>query len=516
LQALYEQVSARISEQAAQIFLAQSEFLRDETLIARTETRIDALPSASYAWHEEIDNLASSLAGSDNAITSARAADIRDIGERVLRHLLKSDKSQGENLGSGEPVLLVAQELTPSQTAAFNAAEIAGFCTVEGSATSHVAILARSLDIPAITGIGEAMAKLEEGQFAILDAVQGVLYLDPAEEDIASARLAQQSLQDVRADQYEVRFQPALTTDDARIEVCANIGRTAEAAQALEAGGEGVGLLRTEFLFFDRKQPPSEEEQYLAYREMLQALDGLPLILRTLDIGGDKNIPYINQPHEENPFLGVRGIRLCLRHPELFRTQLRAAYRASVYGNLKLMFPMIATPAELTAAKEIAEEIRAGLGVAPVEIGTMIEVPAAVIMADELAREVDFFSIGTNDLTQYVLAMDRGNASLAREAQSTHPAVLRMIAKTVEAAARHGKWVGVCGGLAGDPVGAAILIGLGVTELSMDIPSIPAVKAAIRTLSKARAQTLAQQALACDSTESVLSIYAAAETRMPA
>jgi phosphocarrier protein FPr len=507
LQALYEQVGTRISKQAAQIFLAQSEFLRDEALIARAEKRIDALPSASYAWHEEIDELASSLANSGNAITSARAADIRDVGERVLRHLLKGGKSEGEELDSAEPVLLVARELTPSQTAAFDATKIAGFCTVEGSATSHVAILARSLNIPAITGIGEAITKLKEGQFAILDAVRGVLYLDPEPEDILSARLAQQSLEDVRARQYEVRFQPALTTDDARIEVCANIGRTNEAAQALEAGGEGVGLLRTEFLFFDREQPPSEEEQYLAYREMLTALDGLPLILRTLDIGGDKVIPYIDQPHEDNPFLGVRGIRLCLRHPELFQTQLRAAYRASVHGNLKLMFPMIATPAELTAAKKIAEEIRASLGVAPVEIGTMIEVPAAVIMADELAREVDFFSIGTNDLTQYVLAMDRGNASLAKEAQSTHPAVLRMIAKTVEAAARYGKKVGVCGGLAGEPVGAAILIGLGVTELSMAIPSIPAVKAAIRTLSLAEAQALAQQALACDSTASVLAIY---------
>ena len=507
LQALYEKVSARSSKQAAQIFLAQSEFLRDEALIARAEKRIDALPSASYDWHEEINELATSMANSGNPVTSARATDIRDVGERVLRHLLKGGKSEGEEFDSAEPVLLVAQELTPSQTATFDAAKIAGFCTVTGSATSHVAILARSLNIPAITGIGEAIAELKEGQFAILDAVRGELYLDPEPEDIASAKLALQGLENVRARQYEVRFQPALTTDDARIEVCANIGRTSEATQALEAGGEGVGLLRTEFLFFDREQPPSEEEQYLAYREMLTALDGLPLILRTLDIGGDKVIPYIDQPHEDNPFLGVRGIRLCLRHPELFQTQLRAAYRASVHGNLQLMFPMIATPAELRAAKEIAEQVRVSLGVAPVEIGTMIEVPAAVIMADELAREVDFFSIGTNDLTQYVLAMDRGNASLAKEAQGTHPAILRMIAKTVEAAARYGKKVGVCGGLAGEPVGAAILIGLGVTELSMAIPSIPAVKAAIRTLSLAEAQALAQRALACDSTESVLAIY---------
>jgi phosphocarrier protein FPr len=511
LKALYEQVRTRNSEQAAQIFLAQAELLQDDALLARAEKCIDITPSASYAWNSEIEKLASSVEVSGNEITAARATDIRDIGARVLRHLLQEDKSQAEEIDSDEPILLVARELTPSQAAAFDPAKIVGFCTVEGSATSHVAILARSLNIPAITGIGDALEDMQEGEFAILDAAQGVLYLDPAQEDIDSARLAQQGLEEVYALQFEARFQPALTTDGVRVEVCANIGRAAEAAQALEAGGEGVGLLRTEFLFLERDQPPSEQEQYEAYREMLTALDGLPLILRTLDIGGDKKIPYIDLPHEDNPFLGVRGIRLCMRHQELFRTQLRAAYRASVHGNLKLMFPMIAAPAELIAAKQIAEEVRRSLGVAPVEIGTMIEVPAAVVMAEELAQEADFFSVGTNDLTQYVLAMDRGNATLAKEAQSTHPAVLRMIAKTVEAATKHGKWVGVCGGLADDPIGAAILIGLGVKELSMAIPSIPAVKAAIRTISREEAKTLAVHALACSDVESVRALYAAAE-----
>jgi phosphocarrier protein FPr len=362
-----------------------------------------------------------------------------------------------------------------------------------------------------VTGAGEELLSQQEGQLAILDADHGVLYLDPTPGDLESARVVQQRLASKLASAFERRFQPAMTTDDVRVEVCANIGRTQEAAMAIEAGGEGVGLLRTEFLFLQRDEPPSEDEQYEAYREMVEKLDGLPLVLRTLDIGGDKNVPYLKLPHEDNPFLGVRGIRLCLRHPELFRPQLRAAYRASVHGNLKLMFSMISSPAELREAKQIAEEIRKELGVAPVQIGTMIEVPSAVIMADELAREADFFSVGTNDLTQYVLAMDRGNSLLAREAQNTHPAVLRMIAQTVEAATKYGKWVGVCGGLAGDPIGATILIGLGVKELSMAIPSIAAVKAHIRSLSRSDAQILAQRALACEDAESVRALYLAAE-----
>lgn len=289
----------------------------------------------------------------------------------------------------------------------------------------------------------------------------------------------------------------------------ANITRTEDAEKAVEAGGEGVGLLRSEFLFLGREEPPSEEEQYEAYRAMLKALGGLPMVLRTLDIGGDKNVPYIQVPHEDNPFLGVRGLRLCLRQPELFRPQLRAAYRASLEGPLRLMFPMVTSVGELREARKIAEEIRQELKVPAVPIGVMIEVPAAALLADALAREAEFFSIGTNDLTQYVLAMDRGNPQLAREAQGTHPAVLRMIANTVEAAHRHGRWVGVCGGLAGEPAGAALLTGLGVDELSMAIPDIARVKSSLRGLRQDELQALAQGALACEDVEAVKALLAA-------
>jgi phosphocarrier protein FPr len=507
---LYEQLRVRTSAESAQIFRAQSEFLSDASLHAQVEERIAAGQNATLAVQTEFEKLASSLEVSGNAITAARAMDIRDVGARVVRNM-QGGKNQAAELAPDEPALLLAKDLTPSQTAAFDPTVIAGFCTVDGSATSHVAILARSLNIPAVTGAGEELMSQQEGQLAILDADHGVLYLDPTEADLESARAVQKRLAGNLASAFEYRFQPAVTRDDVRIEICANIGQTQEAAMAIEAGGEGVGLLRTEFLFLQRDEPPSEDEQYEAYREMIEKLDGLPLVLRTLDIGGDKNVPYLRLPHEENPFLGVRGIRLCLRHPELFRPQLRAAFRASVHGNLKLMFSMISSPLEMREAKQVAEEIRQELGVAPVEIGTMIEVPSAVVMADELAREADFFSVGTNDLTQYVLAMDRGNSLLAREAQNTHPAVLRMIDQTVKAAARHGKWVGVCGGLAGDPIGASILIGLGVRELSMAIPSIPVVKAHIRELSASDAQHLAQRALACEDADSVRALYLTSE-----
>jgi phosphocarrier protein FPr len=503
---LYEQVRQRTSAEAAQIFLAQSELLNDASMQEHVEQRIDAGQNATVAWQKEIERLARSFESSGNETTASRAVDVRDVGARVA-HIMLGAKNYAAELPPEEPVLLLARDLTPSQTAAFDPSKIAGFCTSEGSATSHVAILARSLNIPAVTGAGEELMNQQEGQLAILDADHGVLYLDPTPADLESARVVQQRLAGKLACSFELRFQPALTTDDVRIEVCANIGRTQEAAMAVEAGGEGVGLMRTEFLFLHRDEPPTEDEQYEAYSEMLEKLDGLPLVLRTLDIGGDKNVSYLKLPHEDNPFLGVRGIRLCLRHPELFRPQLRAAYRASSHGNLKLMFSMISSPVELREAKQVAEEVRQELGVPPVPIGTMIEVPSAVAMADELAREADFFSIGTNDLTQYVLAMDRGNSLLAREAQNTHPAVLRMIAQTVQAAEKYGKPTGVCGGLAGDPIGASILIGLGVKELSMAIPSIPVVKAHIRTLSKSAAQLLAQRALACEDPESVRALY---------
>jgi len=437
----------------------------------------------------------------DDPLIAERAVDLGDVGDRVLRFL--APQVEEGPLQPSQPVILVAEDLTPSDTAGLDPAFILGFCTAGGGATSHSAIIARALGIPAVVGAGPAVLHQLEGGTVILDGDRGNLYVDPGPSTLAAAQQAQQ----VRAAQREAEklscYEPALMTDGHRVEVVANIGRVEEAEQAVNAGGEGVGLLRTEFLFLDRTSPPTEEEQFEAYRAMVKALNGLPLIIRTLDIGGDKAAPYLNMPAEENPFLGVRGIRLCLAKPELFRAQLRAIYRAAAFGPIRIMFPMISTVEDLMAAKAFAAEVRWELNAPSVDIGIMIEVPSAVMMADELAQQVDFFSIGTNDLTQYTLAMDRGHPMLAKQADGLHPAVLRMIERTVQAATTAGKWVGVCGGIAGDPKGAVLLVGLGVTELSMSIPSIAAIKAQLRQLSLEKCQAYAWKALTCQTAAEV-------------
>ncbi len=492
---LYQEVKARSGAGQASIFLAHAEFLDDPDLVRAVEAQIENGASAGWAWQQTIEERVNELKQVDDPLIAGRAVDLSDVGSRVLSFLAHRIE-EGPLMPAG-PVILLAEDLTPSDTAGLDPALILGFCTAGGGPTSHSAIIARALGIPAVVGFGPALLNLTEGGEAILDGHRGNLYIAPSPTTLAAARNAQQVMEEQRQAEKLRCYEPALMTDGHRIEVVANIARVEEAAQAVNAGGEGVGLLRTEFLFLDRTSPPSEEEQFVAYRDMVQALNGLPLIIRTLDIGGDKAAPYLDMPAEENPFLGVRGIRLCLLRPELFRAQLRAIYRAAEYGPIRIMFPMVSTLEDLEAAKVIAAEVRWELGAQAVEIGIMIEVPSAVVMAEELAQEVDFFSIGTNDLTQYVLAMDRGHPVLAKQADGLHPAVLRMVDSTVRAATAAGKWVGVCGGVAGDPRGAAILAGLGVTELSVSIPSIAAIKAQVRRLSLAKAQALARQAVAC-------------------
>ena len=501
---LYQEVKERSGAGQASIFLAHAEFLDDPELVQAVESRIDSGASAGWAWQQTIEERVAELKQVDDALIAGRAVDLGDVGSRVLRFLAHKIE-EGPLLPAG-PVILLAEDLTPSDTAGLDPAFVLGFCTAGGGPTSHSAIIARALGIPAVVGAGPALLNQPEGAEAILDGNRGNLYISPSPATLAAAREALQSMEGQREAEKLRCYEPALMTDGHRVEVVANIGRADEAAQAVNAGGEGVGLLRTEFLFLDRTSPPTEEEQFSAYREMAQALNGLPLIIRTLDIGGDKAAPYLDMPAEENPFLGVRGIRLCLARPELFRSQLRAIYRAAEFGLVRIMFPMVSTLEDLEAAKTMAAEVRWELGAKAVEIGIMVEVPSAVVMAEELAQEVDFFSIGTNDLTQYVLAMDRGHPVLAKQADGLHPAVLRMVDRTVQAATAAGKWVGVCGGIAGDPRGATILTGLGVTELSVSIPSIAAIKAQVRRLSLVRAQALARQAIACRTAAEVRSL----------
>jgi phosphoenolpyruvate-protein phosphotransferase len=492
---LYREVKARSGAGQASIFLAHAEFLDDPELVEAVDARIETGASAGYAWQQTIEERVAELKKVDDPLIAARAVDLGDVGSRVLTFL--AHRIDEGPLASTGPVILLAEDLTPSDTAGLDPASVLGFCTAGGGPTSHSAIIARALGIPAVVGAGPALLNVPEGSQAILDGNRGNLYIDPSPKTLEAAQGARHALEAQREAEKLSAYEPALMTDGHRVEVVANIGRVEEAEQAVNAGGEGVGLLRTEFLFLDRESPPTEEEQFEAYRAMVQALNGLPLIIRTLDIGGDKAAPYLDMPAEQNPFLGVRGIRLCLVKPDLFRAQLRAIYRAAEYGPVRIMFPMISSVEDLEAAKAIAAEVRWEIGARAVDIGIMIEVPSAVIMAEELAQEADFFSIGTNDLTQYVLAMDRGHPILAKQADGLHPAVLRMVDRAVRAATAAGKWVGVCGGIAGDPKGAAILTGLGVTELSVAIPSIAAIKAQLRHLSLAKAQALAQEALAC-------------------
>lgn len=495
LRELHDELKARSGAARAAIFRAHEEFLDDPDLIDAALLLIRAGHSAGWAWRQSVEERAKEVSALDDALLKERAVDLLDVGRRVLR--LLADTLEDEPGAFDTPVILVAEDLSPSDTARLDPALIIGICTASGGPTSHTAIIARSLDIPAIVGGGPALMHQADDTLAILDGDSGNLYLEPGEADLVLARQAQQQWQARREAELLACYQPAITTDGQRIEVVANIGAALEAEQAVTAGAEGIGLLRSEFLFLQRADPPSEDEQFAAYSAMTRALNGLPLIIRTLDIGGDKEAPYLCLPPEQNPFLGVRGIRLCLARPDLFKPQLRAIYRAAATGPVKIMFPMVATLEELLAARAIAEEVRLELNAQPVDIGIMVEVPSAVLMAPELAAHADFFSIGTNDLTQYVLAMDRLHPTLARQADALHPAVLRMIEMTVKAAKAAGKWVGVCGGMAGDPKGAAILAGLGVAELSLSIPSVAAIKARLRTQSLAQMQLLAQRALAC-------------------
>lgn len=510
LQEIYGEMIASVGKNEAAIFRAHQAILADPELFGEAVALINARHSAAWSWQRAIEKQITEVKSVDDQRIAARASDLQDVGQRVLSLFDKTEQTDtaspdeaGGGRGSldkplaGEPCILFAEDLMPSDTAKLDPRDILGFVTVAGGPTSHTAIIARSLGIPAIVGASKSVLELREGITCILEGSAGKLYADPQIAELKSAREFQISLQQQRDDEHDRRYQPALMTDGHRVEVVANIGGADDAAEAVKAGAKGVGLLRSEFLFLDRETPPSEEEQYQAYSKMTRALGGLPLIVRTLDIGGDKVLPYLPLAEEDNPFLGVRGVRLCLRQPELFLPQLRAIYRASLNGSVKIMFPMVSTIEELREAKKIAEKVREEIGAPPIEIGIMIEVPSSAVLAAKFAKECDFFSIGTNDLTQYTLAMDRLHPVLGTQTDGLHPAVLQLINQTVRGAESEGKWVGVCGGIAGDCLGALILVGLGVTELSMSIPSIANVKAHLSRASLASAQALAQRALAC-------------------
>ncbi len=487
----------------AQILQVQISLLEDPDLIEITEELLKAGKSAGFAWREAFREHASRLEALDSPLMRERATDLRDVGNRLLALLAGVSQAQ---LEVPEGSILVADELTPSETAEFDRTRIVGFCTTTGGSTSHVAILARSLGIPAVCGIDESALSLPNETKVVLDGTLGFLRTSPDEGQVEQARtrIAAQAAQ--REVDAAAAVGPGRTRDGHHVEVVANIRSLEDARQALAAGAEGVGLLRSEFLFLGRETAPTEDEQAEAYTAIAALLGkDRPLIIRTLDIGGDKPLPYLALPQEENPFLGMRGIRVSLAYPELFRAQLRAVLRAAPAGKVHLMFPMISSLEEVRAAKQILAEEQQVVPRA-VKVGVMIEVPSAAVIVELLAREVDFFSIGTNDLTQYVLATDRGHPKLARQADALHPSVLRLIAMTVEGAHEHGKWVGVCGGIASDPLAVPLLVGLGVDELSVSVPSLVPVKAALSRWRLHECADLANDVLRCRTTAEVRAV----------
>jgi len=488
---VYRSVAERAGKGEATIFRAHQALLSDEDLQAQVRGSIDQKHSAAWSWQQAIEERVTEVKGMENERLAGRAIDLHDVGQRVLRLLADTEHTELEL--PDEPVLLVADDLSPSDTAKLDPKRILGLCTASGGPTSHTAIIARSLDIPAVVGAGAAVLEQTGGTVCILDGTSGTLYVEPSQEDLKSARSFQIDLEVQRDQEAQERYQPALLTDGHRVEIVGNIGKVPEAAAAVEAGAEGVGLLRTEFLFLERSTPPTEEEQFRNYSAMTKALNGLPLIIRTLDIGGDKVLPYLTMPKEENPFLGVRGIRLCLRKPELFLPQLRAIYRAASTGPVKIMFPMISTLEDLRAAKDLAEQVRKELDAPVIEIGIMVEVPSAVLIADALAREVDFFSIGTNDLTQTALGVSRDdmgsflNSYQEKDVYSKNPFAsldTTGVGQLMEIAVAKGRKtrpkikLGICGEHGGDPSSVKFCHQLGLDYVSCSPYRVPVARLA--------------------------------------
>lgn len=504
-----QQTFEKFSAEEAAIFEAHLLVVHDPELIGPINQKIaDEAVNAEYALHEVSSMFVALFEGMDDEYMSARATDIRDVTNRILAHLLGVHIPNPSNIN--EQVIIVANDLTPSETAQLDRNYVLGFITDIGGRTSHSAIMARSLEIPAVVGAGVATTTIQDGDYIIVDGLTGQVLVNPSADVIADY---QEKAQNYRAQQAEwstLVNEHTVSKDGVHVELAANIGSPSDLDGVLRHGAEGIGLYRTEFLYMGRENLPSEEEQFTAYKTVLEGMKGKPVVIRTLDIGGDKHLPYLPLQEEMNPFLGHRAIRLCLDQQELFRTQLRALLRASDYGNLKIMFPMIATIQEFRAAKEILLEekeklIAGGIAVgSSIEVGMMVEIPSTAVMADIFAKEVDFFSIGTNDLIQYTMAADRMNEKVSYLYQPYNPAILRLIQMVIKAAHQEQKWVGMCGEMAGDEHAVPLLLGLGLDEFSMSATSILKTRALLKQLSVPEMQSLATEALQLATAEEVL------------
>ena len=508
IEMIYQKALAEAGEADAEIFQAHKMILDDPELISAIKTRIESEKvNSEFAVSETAKSFAAMMAAMEDEYFAARATDIMDVANRVLRVLMNIAESP--TAGLKEPSIIMADDLTPSDTVLLDKSLVLGFCIAQGSATSHTAILARGLGLPAVAGAGDAVLTVDSGTKLIVDGTNGEVLISPDAETEQIYRNRLETSQNLQAEALKFANDIAKTRDDVEFEIVANIGNVEDAKFAVENGAEGVGLLRTEFLYLERNALPTEEEQYRAYSAILDVFGKQPVVLRTLDVGGDKEIPYLNLPKEMNPFLGERAIRLCLNRPDIFKPQIRAALRAGVGHNLKIMFPMVATLSGVRAAKAVVNVCKTELteeGIAfadDAEIGIMVEIPSAAVIADQLAKEVDFFSIGTNDLSQYTLAADRTNPKVAELSDAFQPAVLRLIKMVIDAAHHEKKWVGMCGELAGEPLATPILIGLGLDEFSMSPPFIPLVKQIIRNLNAQEMIALAQGALNLESPKEI-------------
>lgn len=490
---LSQMVSGAKNADIAKIFTAHLALLDDEEIVFGAKDGIDDGLSAEAAWHAHIETTAKIQSAVANHLLAERAADLRDVGQKVLAVLT----GQSLHTEPSTPYVLIKEDLLPSDVARLDPARVAGILTAVGGASSHSAIVARALGIPALVGAGSDVLSATQGVPVLMNASEGWFVIDPSDELILESQKAQELLKQRKELANQHALESAIMTDGHQVEVVVNLGNVHNTAKAVASGAEGVGLLRTELVFMAHRQVPDIDTQIRDYEQVFDALEGRPLVVRTLDVGGDKPLPYLPMPSEENPFLGLRGVRLSLKQPDMLKDQLIALIQASKGRDLRIMFPMVGRLEEWTAAKAVLDEVRAEYPHDTLQVGIMIEVPSAAIMANAFAKEVDFFSIGTNDLTQYVMAIDRGHPILSKDADGLHPSVLMLINHTVQMAHAHGKWVGVCGELAGDEKAVPILLGLGVDELSMSMSSIALVKQQVRELNMADCQNLAQRALNC-------------------
>ncbi|MDO4925945.1 MAG: phosphoenolpyruvate--protein phosphotransferase [Turicibacter sp.] len=511
LQKIKVKAAQNLSEEEAAVFDAHINMANDPELLSQTTDKIKSESvNASYAFDEVSNMFIMMFESMDNEYFRERAADIKDIKKRILAHLLGVKVNDPSTID--EQVVIIAEDLTPSDTAQLDRNFVKGFATNIGGRTSHSAIMARSLEIPAVVGTKTILEDVKDGDMIILDGLEGNVIVNPSAEQVAHYEEVAKAYEAQKAEWAKLKNEKTVSKDGQHVELAANIGTPKDVEGVLANGGEAVGLYRTEFLYMGRDNFPTEEEQFEAYKAVLEAMGDKPVVVRTLDIGGDKELPYLHLPKEMNPFLGYRAIRLCLDDTDLFRTQLRALLRASAYGKLRIMFPMIATLNEFRSAKALLLEEKAKLvaeGVTvseEIEVGMMVEIPSAAVLADQFAKEVDFFSIGTNDLIQYTMAADRMNEKVSYLYQPYNPSILRLVKMVIDAAHKEGKWTGMCGEMAGDQTAIPLLLGLGLDEFSMSATSILPARSLISKLSKAEMADLAAEALNKSTVEEVIEL----------